>query len=263
MSRAAVQKMASGAAVHRPRKGSVFCRVAPTSDPGGPAHSPLASRPLKKSGRSHTKPKLACIEPFASIASSSAISVGPSMAPFAKTMRMFSRGFAMSNKCPCEVTYVSISGDHAAQRTSKATIGRHPAYVIPRPPIFKSPLKHRRLRLTSALRVERAEIAPVYSSCRSSGPLTPRFSSNYSTPSTIRKSRTAPSPSAFSYCVCGAVVDGSRLWHLEADLGRDAGALDRLAEASDCERCTPLGNESEGRFSVRSARDHPREFCWP
>ena len=30
--------------------------------------------------------------------------------------------------------------------------------------------------------------------------------------------------------------------HLEADLGRDAGALDQLAEASDCERCTPLGN---------------------
>jgi hypothetical protein len=48
---------------------------------------------------------------------------------------------------------------------------------------------------------ERAEIVPVYSSsllpstCRSSGTL--RFSRNYSTPSTIRKSRTAPSPSAF------------------------------------------------------------------
>ena len=28
--------------------------------------------------------------------------------------------------------------------------------------------------------------------------------------------------------------------HLEADLSRDAGALDQLAKASDCERCTPL-----------------------
>jgi hypothetical protein len=36
---------------------------------------------------------------------------------------------------------------------------------------------------------------------------------------------------------------------------RDADALDQLAEASDCERCTPLGNESEGRFSTRSARN--------
>jgi len=43
--------------------------------------------------------------------------------------------------------------------------------------------------------------------------------------------------------------------HLEADLGRDAGALDQLAEASDCERCTPLGNESEARFSTRCARN--------
>ena len=28
--------------------------------------------------------------------------------------------------------------------------------------------------------------------------------------------------------------------HLEADLGRDAGALDQLAEAGDCERCVPF-----------------------
>ena len=43
--------------------------------------------------------------------------------------------------------------------------------------------------------------------------------------------------------------------HLEANLGRDTGALDQLAKATDCERCTPLGNESEGRFSTRSARN--------
>ena len=33
--------------------------------------------------------------------------------------------------------------------------------------------------------------------------------------------------------------------HLEADLGRAAGALDQLGQD---ERCTPLGNESEGRL---------------
>jgi hypothetical protein len=31
--------------------------------------------------------------------------------------------------------------------------------------------------------------------------------------------------------------------HLEADLSRDAGALDQLAEASECERCILLRNE--------------------
>ena len=31
--------------------------------------------------------------------------------------------------------------------------------------------------------------------------------------------------------------------HLEADLGRDAGALDQLGEANDCERCAPFRNE--------------------
>ena len=46
----------------------------------------------------------------------------------------------------------------------------------------------------------------------------------------------------FGRLVPGATVHGvSRVrMHLEADLGRDAGALDQLAEASDCERCTPL-----------------------
>ena len=44
----------------------------------------------------------------------------------------------------------------------------------------------------------------------------------------------------------------------EADLGRDAGALDQLAEASDCERCTPLETKVKAdlaaRFSTRSDR---------
>lgn len=36
--------------------------------------------------------------------------------------------------------------------------------------------------------------------------------------------------------------------------GRDAGALDPFGQPTDRERRTPLGNESEGRFSNRSAR---------
>jgi hypothetical protein len=48
-----------------------------------------------------------------------------------------------------------------------------------------------------------------------------------------------------------------------ADLSRDAGALDQLAEASDCERCTALGNKIERpiwpRALVPAARAiHPR-----
>ena len=44
------------------------------------------------------------IEPFASMASSSAIVVGPSIAPFAKIMRMRRRGIAMNtNKNPYEM----------------------------------------------------------------------------------------------------------------------------------------------------------------
>jgi hypothetical protein len=43
------------------------------------------------------------IEPVAAMASSSAILLGPSMAPFANMTRMRRRGFAMStNKRPCE-----------------------------------------------------------------------------------------------------------------------------------------------------------------
>ena len=45
--------------------------------------------------------------------------------------------------------------------------------------------------------------------------------------------------------------------HLAADLGRDAGALDRLAEASDVQRCTPetkVKVDLASRFSTRSAR---------
>ena len=43
------------------------------------------------------------IEPFASMASSSAIVVGPSIAPFAKIMRMRRRGIAMNTKSPYEM----------------------------------------------------------------------------------------------------------------------------------------------------------------
>ena len=46
--------------------------------------------------------------------------------------------------------------------------------------------------------------------------------------------------------------------HLEAELGRDAGALDQPAEASDCERCTPLGNESEDALVPAAPAIHPR-----
>ena len=51
----------------------------------------------------------------------------------------------------------------------------------------------------------------------------------------------------------------------EADLGRDVGALDQLAEASDCERCTALGNKIERPIWPRALVPaapaiHPRAF---
>ena len=56
--------------------------------------------------------------------------------------------------------------------------------------------------------------------------------------------------------VSGPLLAKSAAWrsmlrmHPEADLGRDAGALDQLAEASNGERRAPLGNKNEGRLDV-------------
>ena len=59
----------------------------------------------------------------------------------------------------------------------------------------------------------------------------------------------------FGRLVPGATVHRGHFGRvLEADLGRDVGALDQLAEASDCERCTlsetKVKADLASRFSV-------------
>jgi hypothetical protein len=69
--------------------------------------------------------------------------------------------------------------------------------ISPPGPRFKSDTERPMVPSDFGARFDRAEIAPVHSSAWFSEAATPRFSRNYSTPSTIRKSRTAPSPGAF------------------------------------------------------------------